>query len=56
MLREAHVVLVHHLLMLKGVLLAGDYLDRIPLLPIAAYRGVARVIQIRNGYPECRVA
>ena len=56
MLREAHVVLVHHLLMLEGVLLTGDYLYLIPLLPIAAYRGMARVIQIRDGYPECRVA
>lgn len=55
-LREAHVVLVHHLLMLERVLLSGDYLDLIPLLPIAAYRGMARVIQIWDGYPECRVA
>jgi len=56
MLREAHVVLVHHLLMLDRVLLSGDYLNLIPLLPIAAYRGMARVIQIWDGYPECRVA
>ena len=30
LLRETHVVLVHHLLMLEGVLLNGDYLDLIP--------------------------
>ena len=55
-MRKAHVVLVHHLLMLERVLLSGDYLDLSPLLPIAAYRSMTRVIQIRNGYPECRVA
>jgi len=55
-LREAHVVLVHNLLMLERVLLSGDYLDLIPLLSITAYRSMAGIIQIRNGYPECCVA